>query len=225
MIVVLEDDRSIRELVLYTLKNSGFEGKGYSNSKDFFDQLETDQPQLLLLDIMLPGEDGLSVLGKLRRLDSTKKLPVILLTAKDSEFDKIIGLDSGADDYVTKPFSMLELISRIKAVLRRTEETSNNSLFVYKKLSLDDESHQVFIADKALTMTLKEYNTLKYLLTRKGKVVSRDDLLNAVWGYDFTGETRTVDVHIRTIRSKLGEYENYVETIRGIGYRIGGRDD
>ena len=221
MIVILEDDKNIRELVLYTLNNSGYEAVGYSNPIDFFQYLPKDKPNILLLDIMLPDMDGIEVLKKLRKQEDTKNLPIIMLTAKDTEFDKIVGLDSGADDYVTKPFSMLELVSRIKALLRRTVTNEKNEILEYKLLVVDNETHRVLINDKLIEMTLKEYNTLKLLLTKKGKVVTREELLNSVWGYDFTGETRTVDVHIRTIRAKLGEYENYIETIRGVGYRIG----
>ncbi len=225
MIVILEDDKSIRELVLYTLKNAGYNAVGYSNSLEFFDSIKTEKPKLLLLDIMLPEEDGLEVLSKIRKAEDTKSLPVIMLTAKDTEYDKIIGLDSGADDYVTKPFSMLELISRVKALLRRTEKNENKNILEYKLLKLDDESHKVYLNDKSVEMTLKEYNTLRLLLLKQGKVITRDELLNTVWGYEFQGETRTVDVHIRAIRAKLGELENYIETIRGVGYRIGEKDD
>ncbi len=225
MIAILEDDRSIRELTLYTLKNSQFDAIGFSNGIDFFDSLSDAIPDLLLLDIMLPGEDGLEILSKLRKREDTKKLPIIMLTAKDTEFDKIIGLDNGADDYVTKPFSMLELISRIKALLRRTEKVKSENKFSFKSLFMDDESHKVYILNKPVEMTLKEYNTLKLLLENQGKVITRDFLLNSVWGYDFDGETRTVDVHIRTIRSKLDKYGDYIETVRGVGYRIGEKND
>ena len=225
MIGILEDTSSIRELVLYALKNSGYEAVGYANSKELWENISIDKPDLLLLDIMLPEEDGLSVIKKLRKQENTKNLPVIMLTAKDSEFDKVIGLDAGADDYITKPFSMLELVSRIKALLRRTGTAKAKTLLQFKELSLNDESHKVMVGNKAIEMTLKEYNTLKFLLGKNGKVATREELLNSVWGYDFTGETRTVDVHIRTIRSKLGECENYIETIRGVGYRIGESND
>ncbi len=180
MIAILEDDRSIRELVLYTLKNTGFEAVGYSTPATFYESLKQEPPTLLLLDIMLPDEDGVEVLKKLRKREETKKLPIIMLTAKDTEYDKIIGLDSGADDYVTKPFSMLELVSRIKALLRRTENSEGNNLLEFKLLSLDDEVHKVYLNNKSLEMTLKEYNTLKLLLSKKGKVVKRKELLDTV---------------------------------------------
>ena len=223
MIAILEDDKTIRDLVLYTLNNSGFEAIGFNTSSELYEYLQTSTIKLLLLDIMLPEEDGIKVLNKLKKKDSTSKIPVIMLTAKDSEFDKLIGLDSGADDYITKPFSILELIARIKALLRRCETTSK-SVLEYNNLKLDEESHKVYLNNKAVEMTLKEFNTLKLLLTKLGKVVTREELLDKVWGYDYIGETRTVDVHIRTIRAKLGD-ENYIETIRGVGYRIGGSDD
>ncbi len=225
MIAILEDDKSIRELVLYALKNAGFEAEGFCVGEDFFNAIEKNVPQLLLLDIMLPQEDGIEILKKLRKKEATKNLPVIMLTAKDTEYDKVIGLDSGADDYLTKPFSMLELISRINALLRRSKSDENTKILQYKELSIYDDKHMVLIGTKALEFTLKEYNSLKLLLSKKGKVVTRDELLNSVWGYDFDGETRTVDVHIRTIRAKLAECGDYIETIRGVGYRMGGNDD
>ena len=225
MIAILEDDKSIRDLVLYTLKTSGFEAVGYTKSSEFYEGIKNYTPQLLLLDIMLPGEDGLEVLRNLRKKDATKKIPIIMLTAKDTEYDKIIGLDSGADDYVTKPFSMLELVSRIKAILRRIDVSDNKEVLVFNKLKLDDESHRVILEDKTIEMTLKEYDLLRVLMSKQGKVVKRSELLEAVWGWDFMGETRTLDVHIRTIRTKLGDYEHYIETVRGVGYRIGGNND
>ena len=225
MIAILEDDKSIRDLVLYTLKTSGFEAVGYAKSTEFYEALKENKPKLLLLDIMLPEENGLDILKKLRLKEATKKLPIIMLTAKDTEYDKIVGLDSGADDYITKPFSMLELVSRIKALLRRTEKNDNKNMLVFNKLKLDDESHKVTLCDKTIELTLKEYDILKLLMLKQGKVVKRNELLASVWGFDFMGETRTLDVHIRTIRTKLGEYENYIETVRGVGYRIGGHND
>ena len=225
MIAILEDDKSIRDLVLYTLKNSGFNSIGFGKSAELYEALKENKPELLLLDIMLPEEDGLEVLQKLRSKEATRKLPIIMLTAKDTEYDKIVGLDSGADDYITKPFSMLELVSRIKALLRRTENNDNKNMLVYNELKLDDESHKVMLCDKTIELTLKEYDVLKLLMLKQGKVVKRNELLESIWGFDFMGETRTLDVHIRTIRTKLGEYENYVETVRGVGYRIGGHND
>ncbi len=225
MIVLLEDDKNIRELVLYTLKNSGFNAIGYSKSSEFYEGLKNITPRLVLLDIMLPEEDGLEVLQKLRKNQDTKKLPVIMLTAKDTEYDKIIALDSGADDYITKPFSMLELVSRIKALLRRTQDSKNNNILIFNKLKLDDDSHIVSIDNKKLDLSLKEYKILKLLLSKQGKVFTRNEILNSVWEYEFIGETRTLDVHIRSLRAKLDEFESYIKTVRGVGYMIGGSDD
>ena len=225
MIAILEDDKNIRDLVIYTLKASGFEAVSYTKSSELYEGFEDNIPELLLLDIMLPEEDGLAVLRKLREKDATKKLPIIMLTAKDTEYDKIIGLDSGADDYITKPFSMLELVSRIKALLRRIGNNNNPMVFVFDKLKLDDDSHKVTLCDKVMELTLKEYDVLKLLLLKQGKAVKRSEILNSVWGWDFMGETRTLDVHIRTIRAKLGDYGHYIETVRGVGYRIGGCND
>ncbi len=222
MIAIIEDDSSIRGLVSYTLSNSGFEVSCFGSGEEFFASLDNGIPELLLLDIMLPGEDGISILKKIRDKDKTKKLPVIMLTAKDTEYDKIIGLDNGADDYVTKPFGMMELVSRIKAILRRIEKkTLGNLGLSYKDLVIDDEAHKVWVKNKETELTLKEYNTLKLLLKKKGKVVGREELLVTVWGYNFDGETRTIDVHIRSLRFKLKEAGDYIKTVRGVGYRIG----
>ena len=221
MIVIVEDDKNIRELVLYTLRNSGYDAIGFSNSIDFYNTINYKDIELLLLDIMLPGETGLQILTKLRSDTQTKTIPIIMLTAKDSEYDKIIGLDSGADDYVTKPFSILELVARIKALLRRVTKTKELS---YKLLNIDDENHTVYLNGKIIEFTLKEYEILKLLLSNQNKVVLRNDILNSIWGYEYIGETRTLDVHIRTLRAKLGEYDKYIETVRGIGYRLGGSD-
>ena len=222
MIVIVEDDKNIRELVLYTLRNAGFEAHGYANGDDFYHSINFNDLELLLLDIMLPKESGLDILTKLRNNPNTKDLPIIMLTAKDSEYDKIIGLDSGADDYVTKPFSMLELVSRVKALLRRV---TTKKLLSYKSLSINDERHIVYLDGKHIDITLKEYEILKLLLSNPNKVITRNVLLNTIWGYEFVGETRTLDVHIRTLRTKLGIYDKYIETVRGIGYRLGGNDD
>jgi two-component system alkaline phosphatase synthesis response regulator PhoP len=223
MIAVVEDDNSIRELVCYTLNKTGFTAKGFIKGEAFYNYLEEDVPELLLLDVMLPDEDGISILRKIKLNKKTEKIPVIMLTAKDSEYDKIIGLDSGADDYVTKPFAIMELISRIKAVLRRTNEISvkYKNIFSFKELILDNTAHTVYAKGKLVELTLKEHKLLKLLLENEGCVINRELLLEKIWGYTFDGETRTVDVHIRTLRSKLKECGEYIETIRGIGYRIG----
>lgn len=226
MIAILEDDKSIRDLVLYTLNNSKLDAIGYSNPNDFLNSLNNSIPDLLLLDIMLPDINGIDILTKLRNNTNTSKLPIILLTAKDTEYDKLIGLDSGADDYITKPFSMLELVSRINALLRRTNISSNsNNIYKYKLLELDDNKHKVILDNNIIDLTLKEYNTLKLLLSNINNVVTRNELLVNVWGYDYIGESRTIDVHIRTIRSKLNSYGYYIETIRGVGYMIGDNNE
>lgn len=221
MIYFLEDDNSINEAILYSLKNSGFEVKGFNRPSDFWKAMDEEIPDLVLLDIMLPEEDGLSILRKLRNNSETAKISVIMVTAKDSEYDKIIGLDSGADDYMTKPFSMMELIARIKALLRRTQNDYVNKEIKIGNLSVNPEKHLVNAAGKNITLTYKEYQLLLHLMQNKGIVFSREKLLNKIWGYDFDGENRTVDVHIRTLRTKLGECGAMIETVRGFGYKIG----
>ncbi len=222
MIYCVEDDSGIRELVVYTLNNTGFEAEGFSGGKDLFAALERSMPKLILLDIMLPGEDGISILKRLRASSATKQIPIILLTAKSTEYDKVIGLDSGADDYIAKPFGMMELISRIKAVLRRTESTDNTNEYGFGNVKLNVKSHTVTVDGRLTELTLKEFELLKFLLKNQGAVLTRDMLLENIWGYDFGGETRTVDVHIRTLRQKLGSEGGIIETVRGVGYRIGG---
>ncbi len=223
MIAVVEDDNNIRELLSYTLNNTGFVSKGFEDASSFYNALKDEIPELVLLDVMLPGEDGISILNKIRNNPRTKNVPVIMLTARDTEYDKIVGLDNGADDYVTKPFGMMELVSRIKAVLRRSsvKQKSAEPTLVYKDLEVDDNAHTVFVNGEKVELTLKEYSILITLLKNLGNVMNRDMLLQKVWGYDFDGETRTVDVHIRTLRSKLLECGEYIETVRGVGYKIG----
>lgn len=222
MIFYVEDDNSIRELVVYTLKNTGFEAVGFENSNDFFTAMQKNKPKLILLDIMLPGDDGIKILKLLRSDISTKAIPVIMVTARGSEYDKVIGLDLGADDYISKPFGMMELISRIKAVLRRTETTAETDEYCYNSLKLNTRKHSVSVNGLAVDLTLKEFELLRLLMRNTGSVLTRDMLLESIWGYDFDGETRTVDVHIRTLRQKLGDKGNIIETVRGVGYRIGG---
>ena len=222
MIYLVEDDDSIRELVIYTLHSTGFEAVGFMCAQDFWKGIETQMPSLVLLDIMLPDEDGLQILKKLRGNPSTKKVPVIMLTAKGTEYDKVVGLDSGADDYIPKPFGMMELVSRIKAVLRRTEPVKDENVFEAGSISVDIDKHLVMADGKEVTLTLKEFELLCYLLKNKGFVLSRDKILSRIWGYDIDVETRTVDVHIRTLRQKLGGCGEMIETVRGVGYRIGG---
>lgn len=219
MIVCVEDELNIQELVVYTLNSTGYKATGVSNGHQLDAFLKNELPELILLDLMLPDESGLEILKRLRENKRTKEIPVIILTAKSSEMDKILGLDSGADDYITKPFSMLELISRIKAVLRRTSKESS-SVLVFRDLKMDLSKHIVMVEDEKITLTLKEYELLKKLMQNPGVVCSRDMLLDEIWGYDYYGESRTVDVHIRTLRSKLGKAETYIETIRGVGYKL-----
>ena len=214
----------IRELVAYTFNTAGLEAEGFDKPSLFWEALEKRKPDLVLLDIMLPEEDGIQILQKLRQRQDTKKLPVIMLTAKGSEYDKVMGLESGADDYVSKPFGMMELLARVKALLRRTEDLrpAQENRYVIGDLTVNQKRHEVLVKGEAVTLTKKEFDMLCYLLENKGMVLTRDQLLNQIWGYDFDGENRTVDVHIRTLRQKLGDCGTYIETIRGIGYKIGG---
>ena len=222
MIYCLEDERNIRELIVYTLESSGFHAAGFSNSTDFFAAVANEKPELILLDIMLPKESGLTVLKKLKDSMVTKDIPVIMVTARGSEFDKVTGLNMGADDYIAKPFGMMEFIARVRAVLRRGGIKESGNVLEYKSLVIHPEKHEVLADGTAVTLTLKEFELLKYLIENKDIVVTRNQILGHVWGYDFDGETRTVDVHIRTLRQKLGECGRYIETVRGVGYRIGG---
>lgn len=222
MIFCVEDDKSIRELVIYTLNATGMNARGFADGKSFMEALATETPELVLLDIMLPGEDGLHILKKLKSSSKTKHIPVIMVTAKGNEYDKVIGLDTGADDYVAKPFGMMELVSRIKAVLRRTKRDAEVEEYVIGNLRMDLNSHEVFVDEQPITLTYKEFELLRKLMKYRKTVLTRDRLLEEIWGYEFTGETRTVDVHIRTLRQKLGSAGDMIETVRGVGYRIGG---
>ena len=222
MIFCVEDDDNIRELVIYTLETTGLEAKGFADGTAFMEALAIDTPELVLLDIMLPGEDGLEILKKLKNSSKTKDIPVIMVTAKGSEYDKVVGLDSGADDYVTKPFGMMELISRIKAVLRRSGKQQDKTKLSVGGICLDTKKHEVKVDGENAVLTLKEFELLEKLMRNQGIVLTRDQLLTEIWGYDFDGETRTVDVHIRTLRQKLGEQGSLIKTVRGVGYRIGG---
>lgn len=222
MIYYAEDDRSIRELVLYTLRNTGFEAEGFENGNDLLNAVKNAVPQLILLDIMLPDEDGISILKHIRADFNTKNIPVIMVTAKSTEYDKITGLDMGADDYISKPFGVMEMISRVKAVLRRTNGIDNENCLIYKNIQINQNMHVVTVNNIPVELTLKEYELLSLLIKNKGVVLTRDKLLEKIWGYDFDGETRTVDVHIRTLRSKIGDNGDIIETVRGVGYRIGG---
>ncbi len=222
MIYCVEDDQGIRELVVYTLQNTGFPALGFEKAKDLRTALAKQTPDLILLDIMLPEENGIEILKKLRADSLTRAIPVVMLTAKGTEYDKVIGLDSGADDYIVKPFGMMELIARVKAVLRRTESKAGADQISYGPVVINLKSHSVMVDGSFIELTLKEFDLLHLLLKNTGKVLTRDQLLEKIWGYDFDGETRTVDVHIRTLRQKLGENGHIIETIRGVGYIIGG---
>lgn len=222
MIYLVEDDNSIRELVAYTLHSAGFDAEGFEKPSAFWNAMEKEIPSLILLDVMLPEEDGISILKKLRASAKTKKVPVILLTARGSEYDKVMGLDSGADDYVAKPFGMMELLARVKALLRRTEGEPEVAEHILGELCVSQSRHEVTVGGDEVILTLKEFELLSLLLENKGRVMTRDQLLNSIWGYSFDGENRTIDVHIRTLRQKLGSCGQYIETVRGIGYKIGG---
>ncbi|MFI3116003.1 MAG: response regulator transcription factor [Clostridia bacterium] len=221
MIYCVEDDKNIRELILYTLKSLDFECEGFVNSETFFERVRENLPDIVLLDVMLQGQDGLEILKKLKTDTKTKDVPVIMVSAKGSEFDKVTGLDFGADDYIPKPFGMMELVSRIKAVLRRSK-SEDTDIIEYKNIKVNRKKHEVYADDTEITLSFKEYELLNLLLENKGIVLTRDQILNSIWGYDYDGENRTVDVHIRTLRQKLGENLNIVQTIRNVGYKIGG---
>ncbi|EGG80855.1 hypothetical protein HMPREF9477_01891 [Lachnospiraceae bacterium 2_1_46FAA] len=225
MIYCVEDDSNIRELVVYTLESTGMKARGFEDGRKFTEALAFETPELVLLDIMLPGEDGIEILKKLRNNAKTKNIPVIMVTAKGSEYDKVVGLDTGADDYITKPFGMMELVSRIKAVLRRTTREKEETKYQIGNLVIDVEKHKVKVDGKSVTLTLKEFELLEKLMKNRHIVLTRDRLLEEIWGYDFSGETRTVDVHVRTLRQKLGDAGELIETVRGVGYRIGGDNE
>ena len=224
-ILIVDDDENIAELIsLYLLKECFATEIAY-NGRDAIKLASTFHPNLILLDIMLPEEDGLSVLKKLREHADTKEVPVIMLTAKDSEYDKVLGLDSGADDYVPKPFGIMELVARIKALLRRTENradtTDDGEKLIAGSIALDTKRHIVLVDGERINLTLKEFELLHLFMENQGQVFTRDQLLNRIWGYEFDGESRTVDVHIRSLRMKLKEAGNMIETVRGVGYKIG----
>ena len=220
MIYCVEDDAGIRNMVVYTLRSTGFEAEGLPDGAAFFEAIKKSRPQLVLLDIMLPGEDGLTILKKLRDNPATAEIPVILATAKGSEYDKVTGLDLGADDYLAKPFGMMEMVSRVKAVLRRTTPRQDQQVLQAGALSLNLGEHLVTVDGQRVALTLKEFEVLRVMMEHVGQVFTRDRLLGEIWGYDFDGETRTVDVHMRTLRQKLGRCGDYIETVRGVGYRL-----
>ncbi len=223
MIFCVEDDNAIRELMIYTLAASGFEAKGFTDGESLFAALKEEKPRLILLDIMLPGEDGISILKRLRSGAATAEIPVIMATAKGTEYDKVTGLDAGADDYLAKPFGMMEMISRVKAVLRRTERGEKAAVLNIGMIVLNSAAHTVTANGVEVRLTLKEFELLRLFMENPGIVFTRENLLQSIWGEDFLVETRTVDVHIATLRTKLGGCGDYIETVRGVGYRMGAR--
>lgn len=221
MIYCVEDENNIRELLIYTLETTGFSARGMADGKELRAALKEELPDLILLDIMLPGEDGYSILERLKASQETKDIPVIMVTAKEAEYDKVRGLEAGADDYITKPFGMMEFVARVKAVLRRCSKQEEDRELIYDELKLSVGKHKVYWKNEKVELTRKEFELLQYLMENKGLVMTRNQILCHVWGYDFDGETRTVDVHVRTLRQKLGDAGNLIETVRGVGYRIG----
>lgn len=219
MIFCVEDDNGIRDLILYTLNSAGFEARGFSDGAAFLDALREENPELVLLDIMLPGEDGISILKRLRA--EGNPVPVILATAKGTEYDKVIGLDLGADDYLAKPFGMMEMVSRVKAVLRRSSPAAGKEVLSHRGIRMDTARHTVTVDGTPATLTFKEYELLRKFMENPGRVFTRDQLLGSIWGDAYIGESRTVDVHIGTLRTKLGQQGVCIETVRGVGYRLG----
>ena len=222
LIYLLEDDDSIRKLVIYALNSQGYEAKGFERPAEFWKAMGQAQPDLVLLDIMLPEEDGLTILQKLRAAAGTKKLPVIMLTAKNTEYDRVVGLDSGADDFISKPFGMMELVARVRAVLRRTESREENSDYQLGELFVSPKRHVVKVDGEEASLTNKEFELLCLLLEHQGMAMTRDAIMDGVWGQEFSRENRTLDVHVRTLRTKLGSAGHYIETVRGVGYKMGG---
>ena len=221
MIYCVEDDSSIRELMLYTLRTAGFQAQGFPEAQSLFAALRNQRPRLMILDIMLPGMDGLEILRLLRSKPETASVPVIMATARSTEYDKITGLDLGADDYLVKPFGMMEMVSRVRAVLRRASPEAPHNLLTLEDLVMNPAAHTVCIGGAALSLTLKEFDLLRLFLSHPGRVYTREQLLGSVWGTEYVGESRTVDVHIGTLRTKLGKYGDRIKTVRGVGYRLG----
>ena len=220
MIFCVEDDAGVRDIEVYTLRSTGFEATGFVDGTSFFNALKNTRPELIILDVMLPGEDGVEILKKLKANPSTRNIPVIMATAKGAEYDKITGLDLGADDYLVKPFGMMEMVSRVRAVLRRSNNQSNSKVLQFGPITLNIDEHTVLVSGKPVTLTLKEFEILRLLMSSPGTVFTRDRLLSEIWGVNYDGETRTVDVHIRTLRSKLGIPGGMISTVRGVGYRL-----
>lgn len=222
LIYVVEDDENIREIEMFALKNAGYEVQGFACAAAFYKQLEQKLPQLLLLDIMLPDEEGLSIVKKLRMAENTRTIPIIMVTAKTTELDKVKGLDIGADDYITKPFGVMELISRVKALMRRSYYQSKESMLREGSIFMDDEKRAVYVEDQPCDLTYKEYELLKLLLRNSGMVLQRERVLDAIWGIGFVGESRTLDMHIKTLRKKLGNAGAMIKTVRNVGYMLTG---
>ncbi len=220
LIYILEDDKNIQEIESYAIKGNGYEVRAFDDAEAFDRGMQEIKPDLLLLDIMLPGEDGLSVLKRLRADNDTKELPIILVTAKDSEIDTVKGLDLGADDYITKPFGVMELMSRIKAIMRRIRPTSDDVVLKYKNIYLDQDRRICLVDEESVELTFKEYELLRLFLSNLGIVLTREMIMETVWGTDFTGESRTVDMHIKTLRKKLKEAGSLIITVRNVGYKL-----
>lgn len=223
MIFCVEDDSGIRDLMIYALNSSGFEAEGFADGETLFAALASKTPELIMLDIMLPGEDGISILKKLRSSSMTADIPVIMATARGTEYDKVIGLDLGADDYLAKPFGMMEMVSRVRAVLRRSAPRPSERLLRVGELEMNLGEHTVTAGGRRVQLTLKEFELLHKFMANPGRAFTREQLLTTVWGEEFVGETRTVDVHIGTLRTKLGDCGGYIETVRGVGYRMEGK--
>lgn len=228
LIFCVEDEKSIRDLIVYALKAQGFEAVGFENGEEMLMQIENYNPELFILDIMLPGIDGIEIMKSIRENPKTESIPVIMLTAKSDEFDKILGLDSGADDYITKPFSVLELIARVKAAIRRSKRKSDRisdrlELIKIDNLTMDVSSREVKVNGQTIELTFKEFELLKKLIENKGIVLTREMLLDEIWGFEYGGETRTVDVHIAAIRNKIGDMSSCIQTVRNVGYKFGDR--
>ena len=226
VIYIVEDDENIREMESYALKKSGYDVKGFACGDELRAALATELPRLILLDIMLPGEDGLALLRAIRSDERTKRIPIMMVTAKTTELDKVRGLDMGADDYLSKPFGIMELVSRVKALIRRAEQNEgskgqDSQIIEFRDIRMDDSSRKVTISGEEIELTYKEYELLKYLMLNANIVMARDRLLSEVWGFDYEGESRTVDMHIKTLRQKLGDAGKYIKTIRSVGYMIG----
>ncbi|MGN0539906.1 MAG: response regulator [Candidatus Fimenecus sp.] len=223
MIWCVDDDNTIRDIEVYTLTQTGFDAKGFADGISMLEALKTEKPELIVLDIMLPGKDGVDVLKEIRNNPETRKIPVIMATAKGTEMDKIQGLDTGADDYLVKPFGVMEMVSRIKAVLRRCEPDEKEEVLSVAEITLSDKEHLVTVSGEKVVLTFKEFEMLKLFMSNPGIVFSRDKLLSEVWGVDYLGESRTVDMHIKTLRQKLGDAGSCIETVIGVGYRMGGK--